>query len=224
MDKLPRSFLAGSLVAVLAPSVLPAAPPVPPTRVLGVITQALRANVGNGSAITGSTIFDGDLLQTDKDGSLRVRIGSAQAYLFEGGDAVLHRSGDGFSADLTRGGLVLASGQGQTFHLFAIGANIEPGTSQPTVAQVTWVSTRELVVTSRKGALQISMGDETRTIEDGTAYRMVIDPATAAAAPMPGARKAPATGRNRFHLVLVVAAVAAVAVGIIVAIESPCSL
>jgi hypothetical protein len=217
-----RSFVAGSLVAVLSNfSSLLAVPPARPAPALGVITQAQRANAGNASAMTGSTIFDGDLLQTDKDGSLRVRIGSAQLYLFDGGEVVLYRSGDGFSADLSRGGVVLSSGQGQTFHLLADGASIQPGTSQPTVAQVTWVSPKELVVISRKGTLQILMGDETQTVGEGAAYRMAIDPPAAAAASMPRTPKTTPSGHNRFHLFLVATAVVAVAVGTFLAIESP---
>ena len=87
----------------------PAAATAPP---LGVILQAQRANVGNGAAASGSTMFDGDLLQTDRDGLLRVRFGSSQAYLMPGGAAVVHQSADGFAANLTRGesGSVLGPG------------------------------------------------------------------------------------------------------------------
>jgi len=226
VSKLFRSFVGGLLVAALAqsPAVMAASTPA-----LGVITQAQRANVGSGSATTGSTIFDGDLLQTDKDGSLRVRIGSSQAYLFNSGAAVLHQSADGFSASLTHGGLVVSSGQGQTFHLLADGATIQPSTSQPTVAQVTWVGPKELLVMSRKGTLQVSMGNETQTVADGASYRMVIDPSAAAAAPAapatPGAPpQATSSGSNTFLLLLLAAAGAAATVGIILAVESPSSL
>lgn len=228
MSRLFRSFVGGLLVAVLAQSpALMAAPPAASVPALGVITQAQRANVGNGSATTGSTIFDGDLLQTDHDGSLRVRVGASQAYLFNGGQAVLHRSADGFSASLTRGGVVLSSGQGQSFQLLADGATIQPSTGQPTVAQISWVSPKELLVSSRKGALQVSMGDETQTVADGSSYRMVIDPAAAAAAApaAPGAPpQAPRAGSNAFLLILLGAAAAAITVGVILAVESPSGL
>ncbi len=227
MYRLLRSFVGGLLVAVLAqaPAVM-AAPPAASVPALGVVTQAQRANVGNGSATTGSTIFDGDQLQTDKDGTLRVRIGTSQAYLFNQGAAVLHQSADGFSANLTRGGLVLSSGQGQTFHLVSNGATIQPSTGQPTVAQVTWVGPKELLVMSRKGALQVSMGNETQTVADGSSYRMVIDPPAAAASPASPAAVPQATqsGSNAFLLLLLGAAAAAITVGVILAVESPSSL
>lgn len=228
MRRVFRSFVGGILVAVLAQApALTAAPPAAAAAnapALGVVLQATRANIGNGAAVVGSTVFDGDLLQTEKEGQLRVRFGSSQAALVAGGAAVVHQSADGFAANLTRGEVVLSSGQGQGFNLVADGATIEPSTSAPTVAQVTWVSPKELLVMSRKGTLRVSMGDETQTIADGASYRMLIDPvATAASSPAPGPTPdgTLSSGKNRFILILIVAAVVGIAVGTIVALESP---
>lgn len=235
MLRLLRSFIAGLLVAVLAQApALKAAPP-PSVPALGVITQAQRASVGDSAAMTGSTIFDGDVLQTEKDGSLRLRIGTSQAYLFNQASVVLHPSGNGFSANLTRGGVILSSSSGQTFHLLADGAMIQPKTTQPTVAQVTWVTPKELVVSSQKGSLQVSMGNQTETIADGTSYRMVINPvpaSAAAAASIPAAASSPSSpaavpqatlaGSNFTLYLLIGLAVILTTVGIILAVESPC--
>jgi hypothetical protein len=194
---------------------------------MGVVLQAERANVANGTATVGSTVFDGDLLQTERDGTLRVRFGSSQAALIAGGAAVVHQSADGFTANLTRGEVVLSSSQGQRFSLVADGATIQPNTSEATVAQVTWVSPKELLVMSRKGTLQVSLGDETKTVAEGASYRMVIDPA-AAAASKPAAGPTPqntqTAGSNTFLFILLGVAAAAVAVGVILAVESPSSM
>jgi hypothetical protein len=225
LRRLFRSLIGGMLVAVLiqSPALIAAPPAVASAPMMGVILQAERANIGNSTATTGSTVFDGDLLQTDRDGLLRVRFGTSQAALIAGGAAVVHQSPNGFSANLMRGEVVLSSGQGQKFSLVADGATIQPSTSQPTVAQVTWVSPKELLVMSRKGALQVSMGDETKTVADGASYRMLIDPAAAAASePAPGAPQNPPTsGNNKFILVAIVAGAAAITVGVILALESP---
>src|SRR5580698_10677621 len=118
-------MIGGVLVSLLA--LAPALTAAPPAAVsvpaVGVILQAEHANVDSGTATIGSTVFDGDLLQTEKDGGLlRVRFGSSQAALMPGAAAVVHRSPDGFSANLTRGQVVLSSGQGQKFNLLADGA------------------------------------------------------------------------------------------------------
>lgn len=228
MRRMLKSLVGGMLVAVLvqAPALMAAPPAAASAPAMGVILQAQRANIGNGTATTGSTVFDGDLLQTDKDGLLRVRFGSSQAALMSGGAATFHQATDGFSADLTRGEVVLSSSQGQKFNLVADGAMIQPNTSGPTVAQVTWVSPKELLVMSRRGALQISLGDETKTVADGASYRMVIDPAAAAAGkPEPGKPQgAQASGSNTFLLILLGSAAAAITVGVILAVESPSKL
>ena len=226
MRRVFRSLIGGMLVALLAQSpAFTATPPAPASApAMGVILQAERANVDNGTAAVGSTVFDGDLLETNRDGLMRVRFGSSQAALVSGGAVVVHQSADGFAANLRRGEVILSSGQGQKFSLLADGATIQPRTSAPTVAQVTWVSPKELVVMSRKGALQVSMGDETQTIADGASYRMVIDPAPAAASnPAPGAapQSPPTAGNNRFVLIVIIAAAVAVALGVALALESP---
>lgn len=228
MRRVFRSMIGGVLVSLLAlaPALTAAPPAVGSVPAMGVVLLAERANVDSGAATAGSTVFDGDLLQTEKDGGLlRVRFGSSQAALMAGAAAVVHRSPDGFSANLTRGEVILSSGEGQKFSLLADGATVQPSTSAPTVAQVTWVSPKELILTSRKGALQVSMGDEVQTVADGSSYRMVIDP-VAAAAPAPGPTPRPQTqfgGHNRFILILIISAAALVALGIAPAVESPSS-
>jgi hypothetical protein len=224
--RLFRSLIGGFLVAVLvhSPALMAAPPAAASAPAMGVIVQAERANVGNCAATVGSTVFDGDLLQAERDGTLRVRFGSSHAAIFAGGAAVVHQSAGGFTANLTRGEVVLSSGQGQKFSLVADGATIQPNTSEATVAQVTWVSPKELLVMSRKGTLQVSLGDETKTVAEGASYRMVIDPA-AAAASKPAAGPAPqntqTAGSNAFLFILVGVVAAAITVGAILAIESP---
>jgi hypothetical protein len=202
----------------------PAAATVPP---LGVVLQAQRAHVDNNAAASGATVFDGDLLQTEHEGMLQVRFGLSQAYFLPGSSAIVHQSPDGFAANLNSGAVVLSSGKGEMFHLLANGATIQPAEVQPTVAQVTWVGPKELLLRSRKGALQVSLGDEVKTIPEGTSYRMVIDPGAAAAAgqgsgPGPqGNGNTQATGKNRFLFFVIGGAAVATGVGVALAIESP---
>jgi hypothetical protein len=70
-----RSLIGGILVGVLvqSPAVMAAPPRAASTPAMGVILQAERANIGGGPATIGTTVFDGDSLQTDRNGLLRVR-------------------------------------------------------------------------------------------------------------------------------------------------------
>jgi hypothetical protein len=67
------------------------------------------------------------------------------------------------------------------------------------------------------------MGDETKTIADGASCRMVNDPAAVAASEaVPGPTpQTVSSGQNKFILIVIAAAAAAIRVGVVLAIESP---
>jgi hypothetical protein len=218
-----RTFVKFSLLGLLAVGLtqLPAfaAPAAAPAAPLGVITQADRAMVGSGAAANGATIFDGDYLSTDGSGTLRVRFGASQAYLTGHSAAVVHQAAGGFAAELTSGTIVLSSARGETFQLLASGATIRPGSAEPTVAQVTLVNPNELVLSSRKGTLEVSADGEVRTVPEGTSYRMVMDPAAAqgpAGGPKPAGRS-----KRKVAFILLTAAGVGAGIGIWRAVESP---
>jgi hypothetical protein len=215
------SLLAGLLIAILIQSPVMAAPAVAVAPPLGVILQAERARVGTNSAAVGTTVFDGDLLETGAAGLMQVRFGSSQAYLQAGTSAVVHQSSGGFAAVLTTGTVVLSSGQGQKFLLLADGTTIQPGTTQPTVAQVTWVSPKELILTSRRGALEVSLGNEVETVPEGASYRMIVEPAAGAGPAAQTTTQASGRGNHRLLLLLVGAVVVATTVAVVLAVESP---
>src|SRR5579863_4131725 len=225
MRILSKSLLAAPLVLAMALCPAMAAPAGSVPAPLGVILQADRASVGSDPAATGATVYDGETLRTDISGLLRVRFGMSQAYLLPRTQAKVHETEGGFAADLADGTVVVSAADGETFHLLADGALIRPLSSQATVAQITVVSPNELLVMSRKGALEVSMDDEVKTVPDGASYRMVIQPGALAGGPGPagaGAGQTPApTGQNHFVFFLIGAAAAAAGVGIYFAVRSP---
>lgn len=217
MRTIVRSTLLGFLAVCLVQAPAFAAPAAAPLAPLGVVMQADHAMVGNGPAADGATIFDGDHLATDVSGSLRVRFGTSQAYLTPRSSAVVHQSANGFAAELTGGTIVLSSARGNAFQLVANGATIRPGSAESTVAQVTLVNPNELVLTSRKGTLEVSAEGAIRTLPEGTSYRMVMEPAQG---PQGGPR---AAGRSKRKVVFILLTAAAVGTGIGIwrAVESP---
>ena len=216
---LARSLLVALLIVALVESPVMAAPAPAVGSPVGVILQSQGAHIGSDPAVRGTTVFDGDRLETSDSGLLQVGFGLSQAYFMAKSAAVVHQSAPGFATELTSGTAVLSSGAGEKFRVFADGATIQPSTEQATVAQVTWVSSNELILASRKGALQVSMGDEIKTIADGASYRMLISPASE---PAPAAAQgAPTAGKNKFILILILAAAGAIALGTVLALESP---
>jgi len=188
---------------------------------MGVVLQAHRAQVGTSLAMSGATVFDGDALATETEGTLQVRFGGSQAYLQPKSSAVVHASSGGFGANLKYGSVILSSANGEMFSLLANGATIRPGTSQPTVGQVTWVNANELLLTSRKGSLEVSMDGDVKTVAEGNSYRMVIQPSQSTAGPGPQGSGTLTAGRNRFLFIAIALVGTGVGIGLWQALVSP---
>jgi len=197
-----------SVVLVGAPAM--AAPGSAPLVPLGVVLQADKAQVGVDVTYSGATIYDGDLLETPQGSTLRVRLGTGQLFLRQNTAAQVHNLPNGFSADLNAGSVVVSSAEGQTFQLLADGAIIRPSNSQPTSAQISKISANELVLTGNRGTLLVTLGDEVKTVEAGSSYRMKIETDDSGPSPQGQPRRA---GRNRFLWILI--PTVAVATGII---------
>jgi hypothetical protein len=204
-----------SVLLVVIPSV--AMPANPASAPLGWVLQAERAHVGADLTSGGATIYDGDRLETQVDGTLRARLKNSQMYLRPDTVAEVHGLANGYSASLLRGTIIASSPEGQTFQLLANGATIRPVGTQATVAQITWVSAKELLLTSNLGAIQVSLDGDVKTIEAGNAYRMEIQPPDAG----PQGSGAPTHGGTSHAIYIwIAAAVAATAVGVWRAMES----
>ncbi len=209
-----RSFISLCLVAVLVFGLIPL--PVEATPVaapLGVVLHADGAMVGRSKAINGATVFQGDRLATEAEGQLRVRFGTSQAQLFPGSSAVVSQAAGSFNAELTLGTVSVSSANGETFSLTANGAVVRPGASQATVAQVTRISSRELLLSSRKGVLDVTFDGAVTTLAEGNSYRMLTDPAEAQAPQ--GVQPA---GRSRKRAIFILLGAAAAVTGIALAV------
>lgn len=209
-----RPFLKSGLPIVLSIVLLgipkTAMPANPPSAPLGSVMQADRARQGIDLAADGSTIYDGDRLETQYDGTLRARLGKSQLFMHQSTIAEVHSLSNGYSANLLRGTVIASSPEGQTFQLLANGATVRPASAHATVARVTWVNSHELLVTSNLGGIQVTYEGEVKTIEPGNSVRMDIATDEAAG---PEPQRGPTHG-GRSHAIYFVVAAAAVATGI----------
>jgi hypothetical protein len=195
------AFLIATLSLVLIEAPVMAAPASSPSAPLGVVVSAENANVGAGVTTSGATIYDGDHLQTAANSSLRVRFGTGQLVLRQNSMVDVHALPNGFAANLGAGTVVVSSTEGRSFQVIADGATVRPANAQPTSGQVNVISATEAVITSTRGTLEVSMGDEVKTVEAGASYRMEVvsensDPGANPQSPHP-------TARNRFLWILI---------------------
>jgi len=186
-----------------------------PSASLGVVSEANHASRGTTAITNGSTIFDGDTLLTDASGNLQAQFGQSQISMLSNSNVLVRRLSNGYGASLSLGTIVFSTKGGETIQVVADGATIQPKNGQPTIAQVSYINARELMLTSKRGDLLVSMGDETKTVNEGASYRLMIQPGSG-----PGPEGMFSTGKNRFVLVLIIGAAVTATVTTILALET----
>ena len=222
----PRAILA--VVVSYALCLMPANGSTPTA--IGTVTSATSAHVGAASASSGSTVFSGDHLSTERLGSIQVRAGAARLLLSGASSASMGESDAAPSARLLSGTAVFSTANAKAFVLHASKAAIRPESDQPTVAQVTYISDKELQVRSTRGSLAITVEGETQIVPEATAYRVILDPSSyyeAESAQGPrgaGSRQGGPprkAGRSRFLLIAIVLTSVATGVALYEALQSP---
>jgi hypothetical protein len=224
-----RALLAAFITIGLAVSPVAWSAP-KPTPSLGTIITADHARVGNSSAEVGTTVFSGDRLATDAQGSVQIRAGAARL-LLQGASAAIVNDTDGApSAKLVQGAATFSTGNARAFTLFASRAAIRAQSDAPTIGQVTYLSGKELLVVSKRGPLTVTVDGETQLILEGASYRVMLD--TMAQGPEGAGGKdkdhdkrkgGPPLVAGRNYFVPVAIGVAAIVTGIAIseALESP---
>jgi hypothetical protein len=142
----------------------------------GTVVFANRAYVGAAAASVGATVFSGDRLSTDQQGSVQVRAGAARLLLTNGSIATLAQDDASPATTLSAGTATFSTANAKALALHVASAVIRPSTDQPTIGKVTVLSAKELAVESIRGRLAIAVEDDVREIPEGAAYRVVLDP------------------------------------------------
>jgi hypothetical protein len=144
---------------------------------VGTVVASEGASVGGAGAPVGTTIFAGDNLRTADAGSVQLRTGAAR-FLLAASSMATVREDDGMpEATLLLGSATFSTANAKAFALNAATAVIRPKSDEPTIGQVTMLSAKQLLVKCTRGALLITVGDDSREIAEGSAYRIVLDPA-----------------------------------------------
>jgi len=161
---------------------------------------------------------------------MQARIGTARIYLGAASSATLASGAEVPSATLTAGTLVFFTANANSFELRAADTRIRPQSNIPTVAQVTLIGPKEMIVTSRRGSLSITIGEETKLIPEAGSYRVLLDPPAMpeAQAQGPGPRGAgsgapqrTARSRDRILILLIAASAGMTAFALHEVFESP---
>jgi len=199
------------------------------TNAFGTVVSADRASVSGAGASVGTTIFSGDKLSTADAGSVQLRTSGARFLLGQSSAATVSEEGGIPEAVLLRGSATFSTANAKAFTLNAATAVIRPKSDEPTIGQVTVLSAKQLLVKCTRGALTITVGDDSRVVPEGSAYRIVLDPSEEAQDQPPpqgagakGSGRAPiSAGKSKFVWYATAAVAVVTFLAVQEALESP---
>ncbi len=210
----PKSLLAATLIAAIvwAPVVSYGSPRQVSGQPLATVTQASAALLDHAAAAVGTTVYPGDIMETDPTGSLRLRLREAQLYMLTDSTTSLEKSETGLlRARLTRGTAGFSSGINNVVEIDASEIAIRSRVGVPAHGRVTWVAPNELRVESIHGDFDITFEGVTQTIADGKSYRALITQDSAKLEP--GEAEAERSPRKTLKLILIIGGVVGGTVG-----------
>lgn len=184
---------------------------------LGLVVQAERATLGSAAAAEGTTIYDGDRISTNEEGSARLRIGAAMLQLGDKTSVILHsdagREAKEFEAELLSGTASLSAATGTDGEIVASGARVRTISDVRGIVQVHRVRPYELIVFAQRGPAQISYREDKETIPEGKSYHVLLNPSDNEGTSGSGAKH---SGKRRKALLLIAipAGAAALAFGL----------
>lgn len=203
-------------------SLVPAGPIQATTRArpapIGWVLQSTHDRGTIDSESEGTTIYDGDPLSTADGSALLARLGGPQMFLNANSAVVVHSITRGFAANLSSGTVTANAGQGQTFQLLADGFTVQPLGEVPAIARMTLLNATQIELTSERGTLKVSMGDQTDTVEAGTSYRLEVE---TEAEPGPAQNGPVFAGKNRFKKIAIIVLIGATSIAVWRALVSP---
>jgi hypothetical protein len=175
----PRPRLVCGWLAAILGVAFAGVPAVAPTassdqKPLGAISETAGAHLNGVSALSGASVYSGDVVETDARGALHLRLGSGQIFLSASSSASLERRGRTASVTLVKGAATFSLPDPLQFELQTPAGTLRGSGTRATGGQVVVFSPRQIVVTASRGDLVLDNDGEFYTIRQGQSYRIVV--------------------------------------------------
>jgi len=145
----------------------------PQNPALGLVAKSTGGSIGDTVATEGSSVFSGDYLLTQDNGSLLVRVGGLSLELGGSSAAHIYRTPYGAIVELNRGTVGYNTpGTQQNLVIVASDVRVTPALSTPDMGHVTIDDPCNITVVDQRGQVSVQVGSETRVVEEGKAYRV----------------------------------------------------
>ena len=169
-----RKIISASIFAlfcVTSTVVAATAPPVGVTKPVGIVMLSNGAQVSQITAQSGTSLYVGDTLTTDLNGSLQVRFGTSQLVLRGQTVVKLSENDSGLTLNLQHGDIEFSE-TNSPIHLQVCQAAVTP--FQNSSGQLRVVAPSEFQIGSTRGTLNVEIGEDTKAVTEGTAYDVSI--------------------------------------------------
>lgn len=182
----------------------------------GVVLQTQSARLNQTDASVGTTLYDGDRIETQSKGALSVR--SNQILLTLPEESLLWMNHDNavLTPRLDRGTVIFRAETGDGIEIHADDVHVRPHGPILTIGQVT-VEECYILVTAQTQSLDVTAGKETKVLEEGKTYRVARKGACGAYVN----QAATPVGQSRFFLLPVAIGIGIGIWGIHKGLESP---
>ncbi len=161
---------------------------------LGIVIQTQDAHLSNANAQIGATVYPGDAITTEQDGTIRLRVGSGQLYLAPSSSASLTQNSKIAHISLSRGTAGFVSVTASQLELETSVGLVRPANGQRAQGQVTVTGPNQMTVSAYSGALSVERNGESRIVEAGKSYNVTFDPNAALPAQGPAGAGTGQTG------------------------------
>jgi hypothetical protein len=140
---------------------------------LGLVAKTAKAHIGNSELIDGSTIYSGDYVSTEDGGDVLIRVGSMSLELLSGSAAHVYRAPYGAVVELNHGSAVyMTAGNHGNIVIVASDVRVTPELSLADFGRVSLDDPCNVTVSSQRGQAHVQVGNESRDVEEGKAYRV----------------------------------------------------
>ncbi len=140
----------------------------------GVALEVAGASVNGTNLSAGSSLYVGDVVNTESDGHARLRVRHTMFQMIGQTDAAFFPGPSGAVAELRHGTLIVAlNSAAEGFEIFASDVRIVPKDARPVLVQITMNSSCDLQVKVQHGTLEATSGKETKTLEEAHEYDVI---------------------------------------------------
>jgi hypothetical protein len=143
------------------------------TPALGIVVSADGGSIGGNGVTEGATVYSGDYLSTNDNGTLLVRIGALSLQLEGSSAAHVYGAPYGAVVELNRGAVRYATpGTQQNLIIVASDVRVTPALATPDFGRVSLDNPCNLTVYSQRGTANAQVGSESHLVDEGQAYRI----------------------------------------------------